>query len=408
MRRALCAVVVLALTAVTVPGADEKPKPADTPAKTVAELKKESDAAQQEVRKKYEAMTEEEKKDGKKVSELFEESEKAQAKRYEAAFALAKADPKSETAAEAVNWLLGSPQVIYKPLGKEVLVFATEHVVASPQIGQAILTLGRFGMSEQAPGYKETVAFLKAVEEKNKDKGILGQVAVVKAWQAKSKYEMAEHRKQKDADELATTAEKAFEAAAKEYGEVKLAGRGEAKTIADVAKVELFELRSLRVGKTAPDIEGEDLDGTKFKLSDYKGKVTVVTFWGSWCGPCMGMVPHERSLVERLKDKPFALIGVNSDTDKSKLKKVMEKEKITWRSFWCGTDGPGGPIPTAWNVRGWPTIYVLDAKGVIRAKNVRGQEMDKAVDGLLEEMGVKVEKHEEKKEEKKDETKEKK
>lgn len=98
------------------------------------------------------------------------------------------------------------------------------------------------------------------------------------------------------------------------------------------------------------------------------------------------MYPHERSLVERLKDKPFALIGVNSDADKAKLKKVLEKEKITWRSFWNGPDGTSGPISTAWNVKGWPTVYVLDAKGVIRAKDLREEELDAAVEGLLKEV----------------------
>lgn len=98
------------------------------------------------------------------------------------------------------------------------------------------------------------------------------------------------------------------------------------------------------------------------------------------------MYPYERSLVERLKDKPFALIGVNSDANKAVLKKRMEKEKITWRSFWCGPDGPEGPIPTAWNVKGWPTIYLIDAKGVIRAKNVHEEkEIDKLVDELVKE-----------------------
>jgi hypothetical protein len=97
------------------------------------------------------------------------------------------------------------------------------------------------------------------------------------------------------------------------------------------------------------------------------------------------MYAHERSLVKRLEDKPFALIGVNSDVDKDELKKVMEKEHITWRSFWNGPDGPSGPISTKWNVRGWPTIYVVDAKGVIRFKDVRGEAMDRAVDQLLKE-----------------------
>ena len=99
------------------------------------------------------------------------------------------------------------------------------------------------------------------------------------------------------------------------------------------------------------------------------------------------MYPHERSLVKRLKDKPFALIGVNSDRDKEKLKQRMQEENITWRSFWNGPEGTRGPIAKAWNVSGWPTIYVIDAKGVIRKKGPRGAAMDRAVNALLIEMG---------------------
>ena len=98
------------------------------------------------------------------------------------------------------------------------------------------------------------------------------------------------------------------------------------------------------------------------------------------------MYPHERSLVDRLKDKPFALIGVNSDSDKTALSKRMKEENITWRSFWNGPKGTWGPIAAKWNVSSWPTIYVLDHKGVIRFKGVRGEKMDAAVDKLLEEM----------------------
>jgi len=99
------------------------------------------------------------------------------------------------------------------------------------------------------------------------------------------------------------------------------------------------------------------------------------------------MYPHERSLVKRLAEKPFALIGVNSDKDLAKLKKRMAEENITWRSFWNGPEGTRGPISARWNVRGWPTIYILDHEGVIRFKGARGEAMDKAVDQLLSEMG---------------------
>ncbi|MEC8389851.1 MAG: hypothetical protein VXZ49_04150 [Planctomycetota bacterium] len=101
------------------------------------------------------------------------------------------------------------------------------------------------------------------------------------------------------------------------------------------------------------------------------------------------MYPHERSLVKRLADEPFALIGVNSDP-KAKVVGALERENITWRSFWDGGN-TSGPIASKWNVRSWPTIYVLDHNGVIRCKNVRGEAMDQAVDTLLAEMAEKSE-----------------
>ena len=82
------------------------------------------------------------------------------------------------------------------------------------------------------------------------------------------------------------------------------------------------------------------------------------------------MYPHERSLVKDKKDQPFAIIGVNSDTDKAKLRPRLVEESITWRSFWNGPEGTSGPISKAWNVSGWPTLYVIDHKGIIRAKSV--------------------------------------
>jgi peroxiredoxin len=97
------------------------------------------------------------------------------------------------------------------------------------------------------------------------------------------------------------------------------------------------------------------------------------------------MYPHERSLVKRLANEPFALLGINSDRDRDKLKSVLKEKDLTWRSWWDG-GSTSGPIASKWNVRGWPTTYVLDAKGMIRYKNVRGEAMDKAVDELMAEM----------------------
>jgi len=102
------------------------------------------------------------------------------------------------------------------------------------------------------------------------------------------------------------------------------------------------------------------------------------------------MYPHERSLVKRLAGKPFVIVGVNSDKDREKLKETREKEKITWRSFWNGEMGTGGPISTEWNVHGWPTLYVIDADGVIRHKHL-GSPGDKVLDDEIDELVKKAE-----------------
>src|SRR5687768_12954085 len=99
------------------------------------------------------------------------------------------------------------------------------------------------------------------------------------------------------------------------------------------------------------------------------------------------MLPHEKTLVKRLEKEPFALLGINSDGPAEKVREILAKEEITWRQAIDVTTS--GPLATRWNVRGWPTIYVVDAKGVIRYKGVRGEKMDEAVDTLLAEIKAK-------------------
>jgi hypothetical protein len=98
------------------------------------------------------------------------------------------------------------------------------------------------------------------------------------------------------------------------------------------------------------------------------------------------MYPHERSLVKRMDGKPFAPVGVNSDTDPAAVRRAMAENGITWRSFMDGSTS--GPISTEWGIHSWPSIFVIDAKGVIRFKDVREKDLDRAVDQLLKEMGV--------------------
>jgi hypothetical protein len=96
------------------------------------------------------------------------------------------------------------------------------------------------------------------------------------------------------------------------------------------------------------------------------------------------MYPHERSLVERMQGKPFVLLGINSDESREELKQIVAAENITWRSWWDG--GIEGPIHKQWNVTVRPAIYLLDAQGIVRFKDVMGDELDAAVDQLVAEI----------------------
>jgi thiol-disulfide isomerase/thioredoxin len=159
------------------------------------------------------------------------------------------------------------------------------------------------------------------------------------------------------------------------------------RTLGETAEAGLDNMLNLAVGKLAPDIDGLDLEGKPLKLADYRGKVVVLVFWGSWCGPCMVQVPHERELVERLKGKPFALLGVDCNEERSAGLKTAQAQGMTWPSWHDGAEGQG-PIATKYHVSGFPTIFVLDAKGIIRAKRVLpGPGLDKLVDSLLDESG---------------------
>jgi len=108
------------------------------------------------------------------------------------------------------------------------------------------------------------------------------------------------------------------------------------------------------------------------------------------------MYPHERSLVKKLADKPFTLIGVNSDDDLTELKKVLQEEQITWRSFQNQRGKKdAGAIADDWNFQGWPTLYVIDHKGVIRHK-WEGSPGDKVLDEAIEKLVAEAEKSEKK------------
>ncbi len=119
-----------------------------------------------------------------------------------------------------------------------------------------------------------------------------------------------------------------------------------------------------KVGREVPEIEAEDIGGARFKLSDFRGKVVVLDFWGFWCPHCVRLIPHEKALVEKMKDRPFALLGVNSDSNRAETERYIFETGINWRSWWDGSQD--GPIARRWQPAGFPMLYVIDHRGILR------------------------------------------
>jgi peroxiredoxin len=142
---------------------------------------------------------------------------------------------------------------------------------------------------------------------------------------------------------------------------------------------------SLAIGKQAPEIAGRDLDGESFRLTDYRGRIVVLMFSGDWCGICRSDYPYTRRLADRFRDAPVVLLGVDSSSTVEAAKNAQEAHGLTYRSWWDGSGARQGrgPIATAWNVVGWPTVYVLDTAGRIRFVDVRRDALVDAVSQLL-------------------------
>jgi thiol-disulfide isomerase/thioredoxin len=130
------------------------------------------------------------------------------------------------------------------------------------------------------------------------------------------------------------------------------------------AKAQLREMKARGLGKPAPELKGEDVDGKPLRLSDLRGKVVLLSFWATWCPPCMALVPRERMLVRRMDGKPFAVLGVNGDDDPADARKAVAAKKMSWRSF-KDKRSEGDAISKEWGVPAWPTLYLIDHKGVI-------------------------------------------
>jgi thiol-disulfide isomerase/thioredoxin len=138
------------------------------------------------------------------------------------------------------------------------------------------------------------------------------------------------------------------------------------------------------IGGQAPNFTGTTPDGKQLSLNQAMGKVTLIDFWASWCRPCRAENPYVVQIYDKYQNQGFRIIGVSLDKNKMSWEKAIKDDGLHWShvsnlKFWQE------PIAKLYGVMSIPQTFLLDKKGIIRAKNLRREQLEAKVKELLEE-----------------------
>lgn len=160
-------------------------------------------------------------------------------------------------------------------------------------------------------------------------------------------------------------------------------GFGDSPTVKEVTKnyrqvkAKKEEANLLAPGKLAPDFEELKIDGkTTMKLSDLRGKVVLIDFWASWCGPCRKENPNVVKTYEKYKDSGFTVMSVSLDRDKAAWLAAIEKDNLSWPNHVSDLGHWSSKVPQMYGVKGIPFTVLIDQEGKIIKTNLRGPDLE--------------------------------
>ena len=136
------------------------------------------------------------------------------------------------------------------------------------------------------------------------------------------------------------------------------------------------------VGELAYEISLPDVKGAIQKLSDHKGKVVLIDFWASWCGPCRKANPSLAAIYSKYKDKGFEIFGVSIDDEKKAWKKAIHSDGITWKQV-NGSGGWEAPVALQWKIEQIPASFLIDQQGRVIAIDPSKEDLETHLKNLL-------------------------
>ena len=134
----------------------------------------------------------------------------------------------------------------------------------------------------------------------------------------------------------------------------------------------------LEVGQRFPDFSKQDANGSPLSVSAYRGRVTMIDFWATWCGPCKAEMPNVIATRQRFASQGFAIIGVSLDSDRDALAGFTQAHGMDWVQYFDGK-GWENELAVKYGVHSIPMDYLLDRRGVIIGKELRGEALGNAV-----------------------------